>query len=310
MMYLVPLVLVLAVFAAPFVAERMRKPMDDAARAKAGGEFATLSQGVTHYRWLGPLRGPVAVCVHGLTMPSFVWLGLAQGLAALGYRVLIYDLYGRGYSDRAPGPQDSAFFIRQLDDLLADQNVTDDFTLIGYSMGGSVATAFAAAQPGRLRQLVLIASGGLGGAPQGLMRRALAIPLIGDWLFYVLFPRRLRKEAGAQRALPGSAAEIVDRQLQELDVRGYLPAVLASLRGIASRPMEPEHRAVHQADLPVLAIWGRDDDIVPLSAQGRLAQWSRNARQDVVRGAGHGLIFTHTDAVLQSMTEALRDGLG
>lgn len=83
------------------------------------------------------MRGPVAVCVHGLTTPSFVWHGLARGLATFGYRVLIYDLYGRGYSDRAPGHQDQAYFLQQLNDLLEDQQIKGDITLLGYSMGGA-----------------------------------------------------------------------------------------------------------------------------------------------------------------------------
>lgn len=84
----------------PVFAELRRIRMTPEVRSEAEGSFATLSQGDTHYTWIGPLRGPVAVCIHGMTTPSFVWHGLAKGLAAWGYRVLIYDLYGRGYSDR------------------------------------------------------------------------------------------------------------------------------------------------------------------------------------------------------------------
>jgi pimeloyl-ACP methyl ester carboxylesterase len=117
--------------AAPFLREMSKSEMDDTARRHAPGAFATLSRGVTHYRWMGAARGPVAVCVHGLTTPSFVWYGIAQGLGAIGFRVLIYDLYGRGYSDRPDGPQDSAFFVTQLEDLLEDQGVDGDITLLG-----------------------------------------------------------------------------------------------------------------------------------------------------------------------------------
>ena len=113
--------------------------MDDAARAAAPGRIARLSQGATHYTWTGPENGPVAVCVHGLTTPLQAWDGIAARLAEAGYRVLAYDLYGRGYSDRPGGTQDSAFFLRQLDDLLADQGIAGDITLLGYSMGGAIA---------------------------------------------------------------------------------------------------------------------------------------------------------------------------
>ena len=109
MLWFVLLVLALAALL-PFADEWRRKPMNAAARTVARGDFADLSQGRTCYRWTGPLRGPVAVCVHGLTTPSQVWDSIAEGLAAQGFRVLTYDLYGRGFSDRPPGRQDAGFF--------------------------------------------------------------------------------------------------------------------------------------------------------------------------------------------------------
>ena len=80
----------------PFYQESRRPRMNEATRRAAPGAFAELPRGQTHYQWLGAARGPVAVCVHGLTTPSFVWGPIAAGLGRLGFRVLVYDLYGRG----------------------------------------------------------------------------------------------------------------------------------------------------------------------------------------------------------------------
>ena len=146
------LLLGMLVVAIPLVIERNRAEMEDADRGSASGQFAELPDGVTHFEWI---QGPVAVCVHGLTAPSIAWRAVARGLASMGYRTLTYDLYGRGYSDRPSGPQDRQFFIKQLQDLLEDQDVTGSFTLLGYSMGGSIATCFAAAFPDRVERLAL-----------------------------------------------------------------------------------------------------------------------------------------------------------
>ncbi|MFK7751658.1 MAG: alpha/beta fold hydrolase [Sedimentitalea sp.] len=303
------LIALLVVLALPLLREIQRKPMSQSTRRDAPGQFVTLSQGTTHYRWIGPIRGPVAVCVHGLTTPSFVWDGLAAGLTAMGYRVLVYDLYGRGYSDRPKGAQDAGFFLTQLNDLLEDQQVEDDITLLGYSMGGAIATAFTAQQPGRIRQLVLLASAGLRPAPTGLIGFIARTPLIGDWLMFALYPSQQRKGVEAERDLPSSVENISDLVLNELNHTGYVPAVLASLRGILAEPMDDRIRAIHSANVPVLAVWGRDDTVIPLTSMGRLAELNRTARQEVIEGAGHGLTYTHTRAVLDAMRETLRDGL-
>lgn len=305
MIYL--LLFIALIIAIPLLREALRKPMDHRARASAEGQFATLSQGTTHYQWLGPVRGPVAVCVHGLTTPSFVWRGLARGLALMGFRVLIYDLYGRGYSDRVPGPQDRMFFATQLSDLLADQGVTEDFVLVGYSMGGAIATVFTAANPERVRRLILLAPAGLGVRIGGLSEFIVRTPYIGDWLMLALYPGRHHSATDTERGQSDAVDAVVDLQQRELKFRGFTPAVLASMRGILTEVLQEEHQAIHAAGVPVLAVWGRDDSVIPLTAMGQLSDWSRNTQQSVIDGAGHGLPYTHTDQVLDAIRTALHD---
>ncbi len=291
----------------PFAREAMRRPMDSSARATAPGDFVTLSQGVTHYRWIGPARGPVAVCVHGLTTPSLVWQAVAQGLARMGYRVLVYDLYGRGYSDTVSGLQDQAFFQQQLQDLLAAQGLKDDLTVLGYSMGGAIASAFVAEHPERVRRLILLAPAGMGHDLGRLAKFTRDTPLMGDWLMLLRFPAGHRKGTQAERALPSEVDGIVDYQQAELDRRGFVPAVLASLRGMLAQSLEQAHRSIGRSDIPVLAIWGRDDRVIPLAAMGQLAQWNRAARHEVIDGAGHGLTYTHATAILTAIEADLAD---
>ena len=209
-------VILAGLIAVPLTIEAMRTPMSEARQDKAPGQIALLSQGRTHYQWLGPERGPVAVCIHGLTTPSFVWRGLARGLALMGFRVLVYDHSGRGYSASASGRQGAAFFLTQYNDLLMHEDITD-----------------------------------------------------------------------LQRA--------------ETDRRGYFPAVLSSLRGVLRAPLPEQHAAIAAADVPVLAIWGADDDVIALAGRDVLAEWNPNARHTVIDGAGHGLTYTHTDQVLDAI---------
>ena len=292
------IVILLGMIAVPIVIELTRTRMGASARNAATGQFAKLSQGITHYEWFGPQRGSIIVCVHGLTTPSFVWRGLTKGLAIMGYRVLTYDLYGRGFSDKAKGRQNSDFFLRQLNDLLDHEGITRDFTVIGYSMGGAISTLFTAQDPSRIRQLVLIAPAGMGTVAAPIVNFIAKTPLIGDWLMLVLYPSQLRKGITAESGLPSSVEGITELQENELNYRGFVPAVLSSLRGVLGSALEDEHRAIHASSTPVLAIWGQQDDVIPIAAVGTLAQWSRAAVQEVIEGAGHGLTYTHTDEIL------------
>jgi len=289
----------------PFLTEHYRHTMDDGRRGSAPGQFAELSQGVTHYHLSGPRDGPLIVCIHGLTTPSFVWGPLVKGLVAAGFRVLVYDLYGRGFSDRPDLPQDKAFFNTQLDDLLGHLDIEAPFHLIGYSMGGAIAAGFATTYPARVRRLVLLAPAGMALRQTAMLKLIRDRGILGRWLMLAAYPVQLRRGIRAERAQPGANIEISEGQEAQLKFKGFVPAVLASLRGILRSPLEADHLALRQSGLPVLAIWGGGDTVIPASALGQLAAWNRSVIHEVVEEAGHGLPYTHTGEVLGNITAFL-----
>lgn len=151
----------------------------------------------------------------------------------------------------------------------------DDITLLGYSMGGAIAPAFAAAHPSRLCQLVLIAPVGLGHDLGPATRLLTNTGILGTWAMHTLYPRSFRRACESERTRPG---QMVDIQIAQLTRRGFVPVVLSSLRGIMDWPMRDIHRALTETGLPVLAIWGETDDIIPLSGREALSALNRRIR--------------------------------
>lgn len=305
MTWLIVALLVVAVLvAAPFMADALRKEPDYDA---APGAFADLSQGVTHYRWYGPVRGPVVVAVHGLTTPSETFDAVAKKLGALGYRVLTYDIFGRGYSANVRGKQDRRFLLRQLDDLLADQGLDDDLTILGFSMGGMVATVFAAENPHRVKRLILLASGGVRadlGRAAGVVRPQ---AIFGRWLYHIFGARSLHKHIDGNISEASEVPDIYEVQLAQLRRKGFRDASYDSIRGLIGEDLEPDHRKLAREGVPVVAIWADQDTIIPMSALGVMSQWNRDARQDVVAGAGHGVPYTHASKVSELLAGILRE---
>lgn len=292
----------------PWLAESRRYNADEF-RQKAPGRFAKLSQGVTHYQWLGRARGPVIVCVHGLTTPSPVWYAIAQGLAGLGYRVLVYDLYGRGFSDAPKGAQTGDFFAHQLSDLLEHQELGDDITLMGYSMGGSIATHFTAKYPERVRRLILLASGGAWLREDRLTEVCRTVPILGDWLHSVVAARRDRRALRTRLGRTFDIKGIVELQLAEFESRGFLRSVLSSRRHMLADMQEDAHRAIGREDIPVVGIWAEKDEVIPLKSLGTLTQWNRSVRQEVIALADHDVGFTHSAEVIEVLGDVLREDM-
>ncbi|MEL6682162.1 MAG: alpha/beta hydrolase [Pseudomonadota bacterium] len=295
--------IVLAVL--PTFLEWARTPVGPDQRRNAAGGFADLSLGVTHYRWVGPARGPVAVLIHGLASPQIAMEGLAEGLGRMGYRVLTYDLYGRGLSDAPEGRQTRKFFVGQLSELLAEQNVKEEITFVGYSMGGAIAAAYAAENPHRINRVILVAASGIVTNESRFSKFCRTIPMLGDWWHGMFVQRRILKAIPVESDSP-YVERVLAAQRQELSRRGYLPAILSSRRGMLAASGYKDHRKLAREDVPVIAIWAEKDLIIPISALGVLAQWNRAARQEVVADADHALPFTHTEQLLQALRSAMR----
>ena len=289
---------VISFLIAPWIAERMRTPMDDQeARTKAPGEFAELPSGTTHYRWFGPEGGPIAVCVHGLSTPSFGFVGLATALSMKGWRVLTYDLYGRGYSDNVAGDQNVEFFLEQLDELLEHQGVSGKFTLIGYSMGGMIATAYTARSSERVERLVMLGSGGVAAidtSGDGIIGRV-SNPYFVRWLGVIFGGRSLRKYINDEKG----ADPVRARQIEQTRRRGYWPALMSSRLNILNTDFHALHRQIADAEAPVLAICAKQDQVIPIEALGILAQINRAARQEVLEDANHGLTYSHPKEIAE-----------
>lgn len=295
----------LAIVLAPFLHEAMRRPMDAIAQAEAPGAFAILSAGATHYRLEGPEGGPLVVLIHGLGSPCAIWDGVVPGLNAMGFRTLRYDLYGRGYSDRAPAPHDEGFFVTQLDALLAALGLQGPLSLMGFSMGGSIATAFAARDADRVEYLALIAPTGMAFALPKFERVMRDWPGLGDWMVRWLGARRSAEQIA--RAPWSPAFRTLLRA--ELHTRGYLPATLAGLRGLLRDEMEEEHRRLARAAVPVMALWGGRDMVIPQVAAEVLADWNPDVQHFVLDDAGHALPHTHADGLIAAFAQFTDDYL-
>lgn len=117
------------------------------------------------FEW-GPEDGEKVLLLHGISTPCLALGSLGEELVSRGYRVMLFDFFGRGYSD---APADLDYDIRlyttQILLALASSRLPwtgdDAFHLIGYSLGGGIAVPFARHFPHMVRSVVVVAGGGL-----------------------------------------------------------------------------------------------------------------------------------------------------
>ncbi|AZF21106.1 MULTISPECIES: alpha/beta fold hydrolase [unclassified Pseudomonas] len=106
--------------------------------------------------YLATGQGQPVVLIHGVGLNKEMWGGQIVGLAT-NYHVISYDMLGHGASPRpAPGTPLLGYADQLLE--LLDHLQLPQATVIGFSMGGLVARAFALHYPDRLKSLVVLNS--------------------------------------------------------------------------------------------------------------------------------------------------------
>lgn len=293
-----------------WAAGRARPALDEAARAAltargAAHSFIEIADGTVHYRLEGPADAPLVVLVHGFSTPSLVWDGYFKPLTEAGFRVLAYDNFGRGLSDRPSAVYDAELLDRQLADLLDALKIDRRVDLVGYSMGGTIATIFTARHTDRVRSLTLIAPAGLGVA-MNESAETLKRPLTGDWIVR-MFGTRLFYSAAAEEAKsapnPGAFLEGFNRQLE---YRGYGDALLSTMRYYPLTTSEASFADVGRSTVPVLVIWGEADQTVPYEYSMRLMELMPEAQLRSYPSTGHNITFARPELVSGLITDFLR----
>jgi 3-oxoadipate enol-lactonase len=232
-------------------------------------------------------QGRPLLLLHGLMASGEMFDPLVERLRD-SFRMLIPDLRGHGASGDLAGPYDSA---RMAHDVLRviDEAGFGHGLVLGYSHGGTVAQELARARPSAVEGLFLTCTYACN--IMTLRERIEGLVLLG--VHTLVSPRTLAKVIVREGpALSGMTDKQV-RWLREIigrngrrQMRG---AVRDGLLRFDSRPW------LNTIAVPTLVIGGSGDRAVPRHHFEMLMSTIPGARGREIEGAGHALLWTHTD---------------
>lgn len=273
-------------------ADLLLKPLNDDARSQAPGGFAELSDGQIHYRLEGPEDGPLVVLVHGFSTPNFIYEQNVEALNAAGLRTLRFDHFGRGWSDRPSTKYDVDFYDRALTELLDTLGIDQPFGLAGLSMGGPIVSEFTARHPERVSKLVLLVPAGLDLAGNdSAAARLVQTPVIGDFIWRMIGKRTLLGDPQYSESALAPEDRLRGDVAEQFEYRGYLQALLSTLRHMPMSGREETFARVAETGIPVLAIYGAKDPTVLISSAERLETLIPDADIRVIEDGAHGLNY-------------------
>lgn len=242
------------------------------------GRFMTQRRTTLHYVEAG--GGPTLVALHGFPHDHTLWQAQLGGLAEAA-RVVAPDLRGFGGSPAPDETMSMRAYATDVRNLLRGLNTTPA-VLMGLSMGGYVALAFAALFPEAVRALILCSTRATADSPEARARRlALARRVAEGEAAAVVTEMVPAMTADASRRADPEMAE----RVRQMMLRQPAPGVAAALRGMAERPDRQGSLPALRA--PTLAISGSADTLIPPEETEAMARAMPNSRFVLIPGVGH-----------------------
>lgn len=231
------------------------------------------------------------VLLHGYCGSSAYWERLVPQLLVPGTRVIVPDSRGHGDSS---APDASVYTMETLaQDVLAliDVLQLDQIVLLGHSMGGYTALAFAEQYPSRLRAFGLVHSTGLPDSEAARENRDRTVQKVEE-RGIASFVEGLVPNLFA----PNAPAELVTRATEI----GYGTSVVGAQASALGMKERPDRRSVlEQSKLPLLLVAGAKDGIIPVE---RTFTTSRaGVSQVLLESAGHMGMFESPDQLAASI---------
>jgi len=258
--------------------------------------YAELDDARLHIRQRG--AGPVALFIHGFPLDSTMWTDQLGALSEFR-RCVAVDL--RGFGRSSPVTGEPLTMERHADDLaeVLDLVSEERADVVGLSMGGYVALAFAERYPDRLRSLALIDTRAGPDSEEGKAGRdAMARRLIAEG--------RQAIALDLQSALlaPGASLEAKGRLRTMIEGCSY-ETILGALEGIRDR--SDRSGSLASIAVPATVIVGELDTLTPPHESMKMAEAIPDATLVTIPGAGHMTPIEAPQAVNRALADLFRN---
>ena len=232
-----------------------------------------------HYRKTG--AGNPTLLIHGFGEDGNVFNKSLHYLSSPG-TLLIPDLPGAGLSDSWPTESPSLLDFALAMNAILEKEGIEKCSVMGHSMGGYIALAFAEQFPEKIVALGLLHSTAYADSTERIQKRKQAIDFI----------EREGAAAFLRISLPGLFAPAFREQ-----GKAEIESLLTSMKQVSPKTLIQYYRAMMKrpdsskllasAPYPVMFIIGQEDEIVPPANTLQLANITANAYIHVLNNVGH-----------------------
>ncbi len=234
--------------------------------------------------------GPVLVMIHGWSMHSGVWRPLARQLAR-HFKVICLDLPGHGQSESC-----RPYRLQTVTEVLLNSIPAERFSILGWSLGATVAIDMAHRYPERVERLIVLA-----GNPSFVERpdwpgvSSNVLAMFSDNLLDKWQQTLIRFMALQVNGLADGKKHL--KQLKDVLQQAPTPELTALKAGL-NILNESDLRTVFQSlKQPVLAFFAEKDNLIPIDCMTAMEQLKPEVETHLLDEAGHAPFFSHAKEI-------------
>ncbi len=229
----------------------------------------------------GGSSAPTVVFVHGFGADKDNWTRMAAFLPT-SWNLIMPDLAGFGESERDPNARHDVVAQAARLHTLVQTAPSRPVVVVGNSMGGHIAAAFAALYPQDVSSLILIDPAGVKPPRESEVHLAMQRgekPLLASSVED--FDRILGLMFVHPPELPGVIkAYFAERAAKNRDFNDYVFSQMAA----TPFPLEPQLSSIRAK---TLILWGKDDRVLDVSGGDVFVAGIPDARLVIMEGTGH-----------------------
>ena len=270
-------------------------------RLNSGYQKVKLTDGITSYKDIGDKNNKVIVLVHGATFGSLAYEEYVNIFVENNYRVITYDQFGRGFSDRVHSGVSIELMEKQLKELIKHCEV-EDVILYGVSFGAAVVAKYAANNPENISfigyQVPLINSANVP------LLSIVKIPLYGDLLSRgFLVPGVLKRIEEYEDLM---SKKLLDHYIRQFEVKGTENFFKQFFLGNAMGNRLNDHSIIGSKSIPSYFAYAEDDEEIDSQL---VEEAIRNYNNPIVKKYSGGHFFSSgiEKKVAQEFINSIKD---
>ena len=220
------------------------------------GDYVKLTNGYTYFEDVN-INSQIGnvVLVHGFSVPSYIMRTTFNSIKERGYRVIMMDLYGRGFSDNPNLPQTDKLRATQVIELMKSRGIKSA-SLVGLSNGGRIISKIADLEPELVNNLFYIASSGFYEYEE-IDDKNVYQKEIDDMI--LKYPEMAKGQVND--FFEGDKYPNWITQYEELQTHvGFARALISTTKNLIT--LDDVHSKINSLDIPVYTFWGEFDNVV------------------------------------------------